>query len=629
MGRDARASTRRRAAKRAAATAVVAAVGFGFGIAALGLGAAAIAAGEWRHHTKSGRRDCGFFQQLESSSYGARRRRPVSDREFRGVLDKEGRVVAGRFLALRVRVAENGADPDVRPELWPLLLGVRRGWGTAVEIEQARRARRDAYGALVTKCAELDALLVSSKRGGGRTPSTGGGRFQLASSPEPKTNSSSPRAAIRLPKTPCPFSETDLATYSESIPVIQADVPRTFWNSGGGFELQWARERIYDEGEAVTGQTVRRDDRAPMTGASPSASQSRPPGDEKQTRRRGIDPGTFGTPNPGTYGVPNPGSGGTLNPTTSGSPNPGTTSGAPNPGTTPGTPRNVPTWQAAQAKRLQNVLTAYCLHDKQVGYCQGMNEVAARFLEMVPDESEAFWCFARFLTAYRGHFIIDARKKEGTGGGGTARTASTTRSTVDTTGTTSTTSTTSTTVGTTSTTVGTTSTTVGTTSTVGIITGAPSTTETKSLDESLGQKPPGSSVVSKSTTSSKRADETRSETGKKETFSCSPQKNETVRDVLRELGRILKRCDPPMWKHILLLNSGDCMFAFRAVVVLLCRVSLSHFPHTASLNAHTRLTLSFLSLGVTRDGNRVSVGNPDGASRFRNERRRPGRGRET
>jgi hypothetical protein len=167
MGRDARASTRRRAAKRAAATAVVAAVGFGFGIAALGLGAAAIAAGEWRHHTKSGRRDCGFFQQLESSSYGARRRRPVSDREFRGVLDKEGRVVAGRFLALRVRVAENGADPDVRPELWPLLLGVRRGWGTAVEIEQARRARRDAYGALVTKCAELDALLVSSKRGGG------------------------------------------------------------------------------------------------------------------------------------------------------------------------------------------------------------------------------------------------------------------------------------------------------------------------------------------------------------------------------------------------------------------------------------------------------------------------------
>lgn len=128
---------------------------------------------------------------------------------------------------------------------------------------------------------------------------------------------------------------------------------------------------------------------------------------------------------------------------------------------------------------------------------------------------------------------------------------------MDTTGTTSTTSTTSTTV--------------GTTSTVGIITGAPSTTETKFLDVSLGQKPPGSSVVSKSTTSSKRADETRSETGKKETFSCSPQKNETVRDVLRELGRILKRCDPPMWKHILLLNSGDCMFAFRAVVVLLCR----------------------------------------------------------
>ena len=46
---------RSRRAKRAAATAVVAAAGLGFGVAALGLGAAAFAAGEWRHR-RDGRR---------------------------------------------------------------------------------------------------------------------------------------------------------------------------------------------------------------------------------------------------------------------------------------------------------------------------------------------------------------------------------------------------------------------------------------------------------------------------------------------------------------------------------------------------------------------------------------------
>ena len=44
-----------------------------------------------------------------------------------------------------------------------------------------------------------------------------------------------------------------------------------------------------------------------------------------------------------------------------------------------------------------------------------------------------------------------------------------------------------------------------------------------------------------------------------------------VRDVLRDLGVVLRRCDPPLWKHVRLLNAQECMFAFRAVVVLLAR----------------------------------------------------------
>ena len=80
MGGD---DARSRRAKRAAATAVVAAAGLGFGVAALGLGAAALAAGEWRHR-RDGR---GAF----AAASPGRRRRPLSDREWRGAIDREGR----------------------------------------------------------------------------------------------------------------------------------------------------------------------------------------------------------------------------------------------------------------------------------------------------------------------------------------------------------------------------------------------------------------------------------------------------------------------------------------------------------------------------------------------------------
>ena len=126
---------------------------------------------------------------------------------------------------------------------------------------------------------------------------------------------------------------------------------------------------------------------------------------------------------------------------------------------------------------MTRALVAYALRDPKVGYCQGMNEVAARFLENVVDESEAFWCFAAFLEAYRPHFII-ADKDAETGGA-----------------------------------------------------------------------------------------------GKKNANAREKEKNARsgVRDVLRDLGVVLRRCDPPLWKHVRLLNAQECMFAFRAVVVLLAR----------------------------------------------------------
>ena len=39
---------------------------------------------------------------------------------------------------------------------------------------------------------------------------------------------------------------------------------------------------------------------------------------------------------------------------------------------------------------LRRVLCAYSYYDREVGYCQGMNFIAAMFITMMPEE-EAFW----------------------------------------------------------------------------------------------------------------------------------------------------------------------------------------------------------------------------------------------
>ena len=414
MGRDARS----RRAKRAAATAVLAAAGFGFGVAALGLGAAALAAGEWRQ--RAGRR----IDVRGSFTDGTlrRRREPLSDREFRNAIDREGRVIPGKFACILRRAASDGVAPESRPEVWPLLLGVRQPWSTAVEQEQRRRDRKAGYDALLERRDDLEgylgaggAMAMRAGREGGVGSSGGsgarGGKYSFGAvgwgaSREDATVGRKNRGRFEETR------ERDLAAYAESVPVIRADVPRTAFHEGGAFESEWRLER-----------SARRDD-APSRGGVSNGSASEP-------SEEGL------------------------------------------------------TYRAAQSVRLRDLLTAYALHDSAVGYCQGMNEIAARFLENVVDASEAFWCFAAFLEAYRPHFIIDPPTRE------RSESASTRR--------------------------------------------VPDTHSRYPLRSP--SRPP----------------------------------RESVRDVLRDLGSIFRRCDPPVWKHLVTLGATECVFAFRAVVVLLAR----------------------------------------------------------
>lgn len=47
--------------------------------------------------------------------------------------------------------------------------------------------------------------------------------------------------------------------------------------------------------------------------------------------------------------------------------------------------------------RLYNVLKAYAAYDPEIGYCQGMNFIAALLLSQIPSEEDAFWCLVHVM----------------------------------------------------------------------------------------------------------------------------------------------------------------------------------------------------------------------------------------
>eukprot|EP00455_Lapot_gusevi_P018500 TRINITY_DN2010_c0_g2_i2.p1 TRINITY_DN2010_c0_g2~~TRINITY_DN2010_c0_g2_i2.p1 ORF type:complete len:255 (+),score=58.27 TRINITY_DN2010_c0_g2_i2:175-939(+) len=56
-------------------------------------------------------------------------------------------------------------------------------------------------------------------------------------------------------------------------------------------------------------------------------------------------------------------------------------------------------------KILSRVLNAYALHDPQVGYVQGMNDLVSIFLLVVREEEEAFWLLQCYMQSMRAYYL--------------------------------------------------------------------------------------------------------------------------------------------------------------------------------------------------------------------------------
>ncbi|KAL8163981.1 UNVERIFIED_CONTAM: hypothetical protein K2H54_042828 [Gekko kuhli] len=46
---------------------------------------------------------------------------------------------------------------------------------------------------------------------------------------------------------------------------------------------------------------------------------------------------------------------------------------------------------------LRDILVTYAAFHQDIGYCQGMNDFASRFLETLDNETDAFWCFVGYM----------------------------------------------------------------------------------------------------------------------------------------------------------------------------------------------------------------------------------------
>jgi len=60
--------------------------------------------------------------------------------------------------------------------------------------------------------------------------------------------------------------------------------------------------------------------------------------------------------------------------------------------------------EESEIKRLSDLLTTYAIYDQDLGYVQGMSDIAVVILDVYDEDHVAFWVFARLMQRIRGNF---------------------------------------------------------------------------------------------------------------------------------------------------------------------------------------------------------------------------------
>ena len=57
--------------------------------------------------------------------------------------------------------------------------------------------------------------------------------------------------------------------------------------------------------------------------------------------------------------------------------------------------------------KLESVLMSYMMYNFDLGYCQGMSDIASVLVQVVQDEDLAFWCFCGFMDRIESNFDVN------------------------------------------------------------------------------------------------------------------------------------------------------------------------------------------------------------------------------
>lgn len=300
--------------------------------------------------------------------------------------DSEGRI-ENWTQALKI-MQQGGVAPHFRAEMWPFLLGVYSPNATTSERIAELTRLKNLYTKLVFICKELDKGINDAKKTQdasiARARARAGGASAVPPSPE----------KVPLPGNLAAFAEahriivmdavrTDLRVQPSDAAPAKSSISRTYTrNSGGG-------------GGGGLGTNPR--------AAGNSTTSTNSTTDTPVVPRITVLPVSVGEGLPELMLVDPP------------QPDPveAVASG------------QLPVWRSDLAAstidnathitpsarrimmRLVNILSAYSAHDPETGYCQGMSDLAAAFVQLIENDALAFGCFERLMRDARRNFRHD------------------------------------------------------------------------------------------------------------------------------------------------------------------------------------------------------------------------------
>lgn len=267
-----------------------------------------------------------------------------------------------------------GVVPHLRAGLWPFLLGVFSPYSTAAERRVELARLKSLYTKLVLVCQELDVQIEAARRAqevaAARAKARDTGPHNLARSPD-----------LMRPSPELPPMPGNLTAFSDAHRIIVLDSVRTDMRIQPS-DVTAAAAAAGGTGSGTSGNGSTAESAIPTVTVLPVSVGDGLP------ELMLVDP-----------------------------PQPGPVEAVAN--------GELPVWRSALAvstidgathvsptsrrlmMRLVNVLSAYAVHDPENGYCQGMSDLAAAFVQLIPDDALAFACFEHMMRDARRNFRHD------------------------------------------------------------------------------------------------------------------------------------------------------------------------------------------------------------------------------